>query len=397
MKRLQALGLVQGFLPPHERPHLPTLRALGFSGSAATALQRAARRAPHLLALCASASPMWAANAATVSPSADTIDNRVHFTPANLASMPHRSLESGFTGRVLRRIFEDERYFVHHPPIPAAATFGDEGAANHSRLCNEHGDAAVQLFVYGHRAYGDKAGGPTHYPARQALEASEAVARSHGVDPGKTVFARQNAAAIDAGAFHNDVVAVVNRNVLFIHEQALAEPYGVLQRLSHHAGNLHVVRVSAAEVSLQEAVTSYLFNSQLIDVPGRTGMTLVLPTESQENPRVLAALERIRASDNPIDHLDFVDVRQSMHNGGGPACLRLRIVLSESELAAVNPSFLLTDQRYRELCDWVDRHYREELLPADLADPALVEEGYTALDELTAMLGTGALYDFQLN
>ena len=393
MKRLHDLGLVQGFLPPHERPHLPTLRAFGFSGKPADALARAAREAPGLLAIVCSASPMWAANAATVSASADTSDGRVHFTPANLASMAHRAIEPVFTGRALKHIFADEALFAHHPPVPAGSRFGDEGAANHGHLCSEHGQAGAALFVYG-RADGDHAG-PGRHPARQAREASAAVARAHGLEPARVVFARQSPLAIDAGAFHNDVVSVANRHVLFSHEQALAAPDAIAGALRALVPDFEVVTVPAAQVSLEDAVGSYLFNSQLVDIPGRGGMTLVLPGESRDNPRVRAALEVVRDGDNAISHLEFVDVRQSMQNGGGPACLRLRVVLTAAELAAVNPAFLLDEARYRSLCDWVDRHYRETLAPAELADPALLDETYAALDALTRLLGTGPLYDFQ--
>ncbi|KGE04872.1 Succinylarginine dihydrolase [Pseudohaliea rubra DSM 19751] len=221
------------------------------------------------------------------------------------------------------------------------------------------------------------------------------MARAHGLDPARVVFARQNPVAIDAGAFHNDVVSVANRHVLFSHEEALADPAAVADALRAVVPAFDLVTVPAAQVSLEDAVGSYLFNSQLVDIPGRKGMTLVLPEESRENPRVLAALEAVRDGDNPIAQLEFVDVRQSMDNGGGPACLRLRVVLTAAERAAVNPAFLLDDARYVSLCAWVDRHYRETLTPADLADPALLDESYAALDELTALLDTGPLYDFQ--
>lgn len=397
MWALAQLGLVQGFLPPHERPHLPTLRALGFNGSDRQVLSAAAHTAPALLAMCSSASPMWAANAATISPGADSVDGRVHFTPANLASMPHRAIEAPLTGRILRRIFADEQHFAHHAPVPAGAALGDEGAANYGRLCSHHGAPGTALFVYGRQAFGAQAGQhePLRFPTRQALEASQAVARAHGLDPQRVVFARQSAAAIEAGAFHNDVVAVANRHVLFSHEQALAEPAAVRGALAEQLPEFQLISVSAAEVSLADAVGSYLFNSQLIDIPGRKGMTLLLPEESRENPRVHAALQRIVAEDNAIAELMFVDVRQSMHNGGGPACLRLRVVLDARQLAAVNPAFLLNEQRYAQLCEWVDRHYREQLAPEDLADPALLDETRSALDALTALLGTGPLYDFQ--
>ena len=102
MKALAARGFVQAVLPPHERPDVAALRALGFAGNDSALLAAAARQAPHLLAACSSAAAMWVANAATVSPSGDTADGRVHLTPANLVAHFHRSLEAATTTRVLR-------------------------------------------------------------------------------------------------------------------------------------------------------------------------------------------------------------------------------------------------------------------------------------------------------
>ncbi len=133
-RALAARGVMQAVLPPHERPDTHALRALGFSGTDADVVSRAATDAPQLLAACSSAAAMWTANAATVSPSADTLDHRVHFTPANLVSHFHRSLEAPTTTRVLRAIFADPAHFVVHDPLPAAPQTGDEGAANHIRF-----------------------------------------------------------------------------------------------------------------------------------------------------------------------------------------------------------------------------------------------------------------------
>ena len=222
MKFLADLGLSQAVLPPQERPDVFALRRLGFGGSDAKVLESAGRH-PTLLAACGSASAMWAANAATVSPSADTADHRVHFTPANLATQFHRSLESPTTAAVLKVIFKDESAFAHHDPLPASPHFADEGAANHTRLCRAHDQAGLEIFVFGRRALGDQTA-PARFPARQALEASESVARLHQLEPRNALFFQQNPMAIDAGAFHNDVVAVGNLNVLLYHASAFADP-----------------------------------------------------------------------------------------------------------------------------------------------------------------------------
>jgi succinylarginine dihydrolase len=396
MKQLADRGYVQGVLPPHERPHLPTLRALGFTGNDRQVLEQAASTDPSILAAVSSASAMWTANAATVSPSADTKDHRVHFTPANLSAKFHRSIEHRVTGRALKSIFTDESYFAHHPALPSVSHFGDEGAANHTRLCSRYGEPGVELFVYGQIAFNEQAPAPVKYPARQTLEASRAIARLHGLSDRHAVFAQQNPAAIDAGVFHNDVIAVGNGNCLFYHELAFLEEDRVLRELSDRltGAALEAVRVSAAEVPIEDAVASYLFNSQLLNTPD--GMLLAVPGECREVPSVSRYLDQLVKGDGPITSVEVFDVKQSMRNGGGPACLRLRVVLNDEELHAINRGVILTDALYDRLVAWVNAHYRTELDQQDLADPMLLEEVRKALDELTGILGLGSIYDFQL-
>ncbi|MGQ9370648.1 N-succinylarginine dihydrolase [Azospirillum sp. A39] len=397
MRLLAARGHVQGVLPPHERPHLPTLRALGFAGGDAAVLEAAWRADPNLVLACSSAAAMWTANAATVSPSADTADGRLHLTPANLVAMPHRAIEAEVTARVLRALFPDERRFAHHPPLPAHAAFGDEGAANHTRLAAGHGAPGVEVFVYGRRAFG---GGPApaRYPARQTREASAAVARRHGLDPARTVFAQQAPALVDAGAFHNDVVAVGNGTVLLHQEDAFVDTPAVLaelrQALAATGAELTAIAVPAARVPVETAIRSYLFNSQLLD-RADGGMLLLLPVECREEPAVAAWVDELLASGGPVREALHVDLRQSMRNGGGPACLRLRVVLTEAERAAASQAAFLDDGLATALEGWIDRHYRDRLAPEDLRDPRLLDESRTALDELSGLLRLGPVYDFQ--
>ena len=396
MKKLADRGYVQAVLPPHERPHIPTLRALGFAGSDRQVLEQAAQADPAILAAVSSASAMWTANAATVSPSADTADHRVHFTPANLSAKFHRSIEHKVTGRALKAIFTDESYFAHHPALPSVSHFGDEGAANHTRLCAGYGDPGVELFVYGQAAFNESAPAPVKYPARQTLEASRAIARLHGLDDRHAVFAQQNPAAIDAGVFHNDVIEVGNGNCLFYHELAFLDEGGVLSDIrARLAGTeLQPVRVSAAEVPIEDSVASYLFNSQLLNTPD--GMLLAVPGECREVASVSRYLDSLLQQNGPITAVEVFDVKQSMRNGGGPACLRLRVVLSDEERRAINQGVILTDALYDRLTAWVNAHYRDELSQQDLADPMLLDEVRKALDELTGILGLGSIYDFQL-
>lgn len=396
MKALADLGFTQGVLPPQERPGIAALRALGFAGDDAQVIVRAAREAPAVFSSALSASSMWSANAATVSPSADTADGRVHFTPANLNNKFHRALEHPQTSRTLRAIFPDEARFAHHPALPSCPQFGDEGAANHTRFCRRYGERGVEFFVYGASGFDLSAPAPRKFPARQTREASQAIARLHGLDEKHVVFAQQNPAVIDAGVFHNDVIAVGNGPVLFCHQTAFLEQAQVLAEIGAKLGAGFVaVEVATDEVSVEDAVQSYLFNSQLL-TRADGAMTLLVPEECRANARVWAYLQTLPDRGTPIGDVMVMDLRESMRNGGGPACLRLRVELNDRELAAVNPGALLDDALHARLTAWVEKHYRDRLAGGDLADPALLEESRRALDELTGIMRLGSIYPFQL-
>jgi succinylarginine dihydrolase len=342
------LGLKQGLLLPHRRPDRAWLAELGTAVEDVPASLRPA---------AFSASAMWAANAATVSPAPDTSDGRCHLTIANLRTMAHRSHEWPETLAQLRLAFADEGRFVVHPPVPA--TFGDEGAANHMRLCAAHDEPGVEVFVYGLR------GGP--FPVRQHDEASRAVARRHGLDPERSLFVAQSEAAIAAGAFHNDVVAVANEHVLFAHEQAFEDRSAFYAELRRLLPGVEIVEVPAGAVSLDDAIRSYLFNAQLVTLPAG-GMALILPEEARETPSVWAWLQEMLAGNGPIRELFVVDVRQSMANGGGPACLRLRVV---AEPEAVDPRFLADEAKLDRIAALVEAEWPERIEPDDLLDPML--------------------------
>jgi len=396
MKALSDMGMTQGILAPQERPDVYALRRLGFTGDDATVMQTAYKQAPHIFLAACSASSMWTANAATVSPSADTADTKVHFTPANLTNKFHRSLEPYVTGDILKAVFADEKHFKHHLHLPDNEHFGDEGAANHTRLCADYGQAGVELFVYGRHAFDESKPAPNKFPARQTIEASAAVARLHQLGDDNMVFAQQNPAVIDAGVFHNDVIAVGNQNVLFFHEQAFLDTQQLRQDIlsKYQGSDFHFIEVLNSEVSVNDAIKSYLFNTQLISLrPGE--MTIIAPQECENTPSVNRYLKALVKRNTPIKDVQFFDVKQSMQNGGGPACLRLRVALSEQELAAVNPSCIINDERYELLCNWVNKHYRDELSVYDLIDPQLLIESRTALDELTKLLNLGSVYPFQ--
>ena len=356
-----AIGLTQGVLLPHERPDNVWLESLATSYADAP---------PHLQAQALSASPMWAANAATVSPAPDTTDGRCHLSVANLVTMPHRSHEWPETLAQLRLAFADP-IFVVHGPVPAP--FGDEGAANHMRLAASHDAPGVEVFVYG------QSGGP--FPARQHWDASAAVARRHGVK--RALFVQQSEEAIAAGAFHNDVVAVANSRVLFAHEQAFADKHAFYADLRAALPEVEIVEVPAARVSLADAIRSYLFNAQLVTLPSGE-MAIILPAEARDTPSVWNWLQEHVAGNGPIRRLEVVDVRQSMANGGGPACLRLRVV---ADPATIDSRFLVDVARLDTIAAVIERYWPDRIGQDEIADPGLIERIEAARRALLEALG----------
>ena len=367
MRANVALGLVQGLFVPQPRPATDWLGELG------TTIDDAE---PELAANAMSASAMWAANAATVSPSPDTKDGKCHLTVANLRTMPHRSHEWVATLAQLELAFADPAFAVHGP-VPSA--FGDEGAANHMRLARGYGEPGIELFIYG------RTGGP--FPARQHVEASKAIARRHGLDPARTLFVEQSEAAIAAGAFHNDVVAVANERVLFVHAKAFADRDGTFAAIERMMPEADIVEVSDADVPLADAIRSYLFNAQLVTPPDGS-MTLIAPTECRDTPSVKAWIDRHLASNGAIRRVEFVDVRQSMANGGGPACLRLRVACDP---ALVDPRFLVDEAKLDRLVTIIGDYWPEEIATDDLQKPALVAAIVKARSALLDTLGLASL------
>lgn len=393
MRFVAGLGVGQAVLPPQPRPSLRTLRMLGFTGTDEEVITRTAREAEHLLRLTSSAAAMWTANAATCAPSADAADHRMHLTPANLQQMFHRAIEAETTHSVLRAIFSDTERFSIHAPLPGGGHFADEGAANHTRLVTP-GHAAVHLLAWGRSSWKDIRG-PQRFPARQTLEASQALARLHQLDPERTLFPQQHPEGIDSGAFHTDVVAVGNGSFLMLHELAFVDAPGLLNTLREKLGpGFTSIVATQAELPVKDAVKAYPFNSQVLTLPDGS-MAIVAPIESQELETTRRFLERVVAEDNPVKAVHYLDVRQSMNNGGGPACLRQRIWLTDAERAAVRANVFYSPALHESLAAWVKKNYRETLYAKDLQDPKLARETMTALDELTRLLQLGSVYDFQ--
>lgn len=369
MRHNLQLGLPQGFFLPLDRPNEGWLEKIGTTVADAE---------PHIRAAAFSASSMWAANAATISPAPDAPDGKCHLTVANLQTMPHRSHEWAGTLAQLKLAFADREYFSVHAPVPSP--FGDEGAANHMRLCPTHDSAGIEIFVFG------KSGGP--FPARQHIEASKAVARKHGLDQDRVIFVQQAEIAIAAGAFHNDVVAVANERVLFTHEQAFEQPETLYGAIRDKMPGAEIVIVPADQVSLGDAIKSYLFNAQLVTLPDGSGMALILPTEARENNAVWRYLTALVAGNGPIRQLCPVDVRQSMANGGGPACLRLRVV---ADPATVDQRFIATPEKLDAITEVVTDYWPEAIHPDQLSDPELTKSIGKARSRLLGICGLSEL------
>lgn len=401
MRLLHSMGIKQGILPPHQRPNLHLLFQLGFKGTPTQQIAKASKIAPELLSACYSASGMWAANAATVSASPDTRDKKVHFTAANLITNLHRHQEADFSQKILQTVFSNANYFTHHPVLPKSTITGDEGAANHNRLCLSHAHQGINLFVYGKKSLGmdPTSPWPKKYPARQTLEASQAIARNHELNPDHVIFACQNPEAIDQGVFHNDVIAVANESVFLLHNEAFYNQKHILNHLKKLADfPLTIIELTKEHLSIKDAVDTYLFNSQLLSLPGQQGMALIAPIECQNHFQVKNCIELLLAdSTNPINHVYYLDLKQSMRNGGGPACLRLRVPLNETELGAMHQGILVDTALLDILEQWITKHYRTELSIKDLADPQLMNESLQSLDELTQILELGSIYPFQMS
>ncbi len=95
----------------------------------------------------------------------------------------------------------------------------------------------------------------------------------------------------------------------------------LLQQLAARVPGFQPIVVPRDKVSVADAVNTYLFNSQLLQHP-EGGMRLVLPEESRQHAGVWRYLTGLVESGWPIRELTVFDLRESMCNGGGPACLR---------------------------------------------------------------------------
>lgn len=392
MRMVCALGHKQAFFLPKYSDVLTQLARVGFGGNPAKRLEDAYKSAPELLASLFSSASMWAANAATIAPSMDTMDGKLHIVPANLMSHYHRSLEPAFTTRQLRRIFNNPQYFSVYDPLPATPRFSDEGAANHMRICPEFGAQGLHVFVYGQ---GSDSNAPRtqRFPARQSEEASRALARLLQLPPERSIFVQQSPHAIDAGVFHHDVIGMNSQLFMAHHADAFVDGKAFIGAVRKYFPTMHIESIHEDFLPMDALVKSYFYNSQLLaDDVGN--ITILAPEESREIAQAHTQFQALLAGRNPVSDVRYMNLRESMKNGGGPACLRLRVVLNEDEAASMHQGIIATEPRLEALLQWVHRTYRETLALDDLRDPTLLREVEEALDALCAMTGMGGLYDY---
>lgn len=383
VRLLKKLGIEAGILPPQLRPHLGMLRTK-FSGSDEAVIHEAAKQDPAFLEKACSSSAMWVANAATVGAAADTKDGKLHLTTANLQTNLHRRIEAEDTHRVLSAIFKNVPDAIVHAPLDAKLR--DEGAANHMRLAPTHSARGVNIYVYG--TDGSKGDAES---ARQTLSASHAVAKAHGIE--SALFLKQHPDLIRQGVFHNDVIGVANENVLLAHELAFADEdaFGDIEDRYYdlHEDSPVIMRIRERSLTVEEAVKTYFFNSQIVSTPH--GMVIIAPTEVKElfGGKAAKLMDKIAADDhNPIALVHYANLRQSMNNGGGPACLRLRVPMNAGQLSAIkkNVNVIADEKLLTDMTRLIEKHYPEKVMAQDLANIKLYESCKAAIAEMAALM-----------
>ncbi len=387
MRLVAGLGVPQLILPPQPRPDFHLLTAFGYRGTPAEILQNVLDDDPSVLSAAASCSAMWTANAATVTPSCDSDQGTLMMTVANLSASLHRSIEATVTRKELGRLFNTG--VEVRDALPGGASMRDEGAANHMRLSSPDGQFGVNVFVHGD-------GQPEphlHWP-RQTLATGKAIARGHGLKENDVFHLKQHPDAIDAGAFHNDVVAMSHQDLLIHHESAFApESRSEMSRLQSRFQEvverpLRVLSIASDELTLEDAINTYFFNSQVISTSnsGKTSWSILCPVQVQRHTGANQLIQRLCAED-VFDAVHFVDLGQSMDGGGGPACLRLRVPISKHKLVRLAESAFWTETLDSDLRDIISDRYPRKLQLADLADAEICQQALETQRLLSERLG----------
>ncbi|EMI22049.1 Succinylarginine dihydrolase [Rhodopirellula maiorica SM1] len=386
MRLVASFGVPQFILPPQPRPDVAFLKQVGFQIADGESLNQVAQQTPSVLSAAMSCSAMWTANAATVSPAIDNRFNVPSMTVANLDASLHRAIEAKATRQELQGLFPQANVL---PPLPGGAAMRDEGAANHMRFGSDQNQAGIHLFVYG-----DGEPEPNHFWPRQSRLACQTLAIGQGLDPENTFFVKQHPDAIDAGAFHNDVVAASHHDLLIHHERAFCDPDSVIKQMADRYEQLfrrplRRIVVSETDLPLADAVRTYLFNSQLIspqvDTENAAAPVLICPLQVQQHDQARTVVESWIGESKPFSDVRYVDLIQSMAGGGGPACLRLRIPLTPAELAQCNPRHRWTEELDDRLRQTIREFYPSEVSPMDLASAELISQSQQAHAEIAKL------------
>ncbi|GAA5505348.1 N-succinylarginine dihydrolase [Novipirellula caenicola] len=386
MRLVASYGVPQFILPPQLRPDVNFLTQVGFQIADGESLEQVAQQTPTVLSAAMSCSAMWTANAATVSPAIDNRFGLPAMTVANLDASMHRAIEAESTTQELRCLFPKTKVLR---PLPGGAAMRDEGAANHMRFGSDQNEPGIHLFVYGD---GDPAA--KRFWPRQSLLACKAIAIGQGLDPENTFLVKQHPDAIDAGAFHNDVVAASHHDLLIHHERAFYDPDHVISRMADRYQQcfgrpLRRVVVSDTDLPLADAVRTYLFNSQLIS-PAAENETavppvLICPSQVQQHTPTRTLVESWIGESKFFSEVRYVDLNQSMAGGGGPACLRLRIPLTPPELQQCDSRYRWTEELDQRLRRTISEFYPTRVSPTDLASAELISKSRQAHSEIAKL------------
>ena len=375
MRRVAQLGVPQLVLPPQPSPDLSLLTSHGFGDDEATALRRAADEAPEILSAATTCSAMWTANAATVTPGPDGALPSTQVSIANLSASLHRSIESEQTSADLRAALGDT--CAINDAFGGGAPMRDEGAANHMRLSTFEDKPSVNVLVYG-----DQDPLPEMFWPRQTLAASKSIARRHRLFRDNTFFLKQHPLAIDAGAFHNDVVAMSHGDILIHHEFAFDDDGQAIAKVKQRFLELertelrHIV-VNSQQLSLEDSVSTYLFNSQIVSPPESARPVIICPRQVREN-KAARNLIRDWCQRGIFREACYVSLDESMSGGGGPACLRLRVPLPQDSIDQLPATYRWTHDLDQDLRNAIDATYPTKLHLRDLHSPDVLEQIHQA-------------------
>lgn len=370
MQLVSSLGITQLYLPPPARPAWGWLENLGFTGDRREILARCAEASPILLSAAYSSAFMWTANAATMSAATDTMDACTHLKVANLSANLHRSIESEERYQQLRSLFANVPRVSVQPALLGCAPLRDEGAANVMRLCSPSGSEGCYVFVYGSDDGPNDLQQARRRPPRQCMLASQLVAQSLQIASDRCIFVQQTPEAIDAGVFHNDVIATSHENLLLYHEQAFVDGVAFINQLHEQFSkrtneSLLAIQIQASELSLAEAVSTYLFNSQIV-TQSDGSWRMICPSACQVSESVQSFLARLQRAVPRLKQIDYVHLQQSMANGGGPACLRLRVILDEEQIRQLPKSSIVTEDAAHRLQSIIESEYPTHVTMSDL-------------------------------